>query len=939
MSVRRRWNVLLVVALACAMPFGVGAQDLNGSEDFARLAWRGFAEGVDGSHAEGSPNNSYAFSMAWFQGRLFVGTIRNAVDAADQPLESLRAEIWRYTPGGVHGLSGSWERVHRSPLLWFTDIPWEIGYRNMLVCDAGDGVSRLYVASLGTLSGRILYTADGETFRTASTRGFSGDDPGFRPLVCMNGWLFTSPVGISGDSEGSLNPVVLGTSDPVRGAWQQVSPMRFGNPNNGTIFTMEGFDTDGDGRNDTLVAGVGNRADGMELWVAHEPCRGARGTCAVSWSKVLEGGGGRPVAEGELAANVGVSHMGQHGDHLYMGVAETAFFDPTLAEIFRLRPDLTWDLVVGAPRDPDAEILNFNCNLDEISGLCLPVGGRGLGIGGGPPYFIPGSASYVWRLQSHTDGHLYAGTLDLAGYAGIGTAGFDLWRSPDGESWSPVSDDGFGNPLNYGLRTMVSTDLGLFVGTANPFNDYSSGGAEVWLGTCGSSGPPQADAGGNATLYDDEAYPESGDFSNAATLDGSASADPFCGELVSYQWYTGALDGGGCEDPELSPLDAEGADGPVAYVDLPTGPDYQDYLFALKVMDDEGNESCDDAVIRSSHDLPPAAAITSDPPAVPRSYGRSPRVTPIDGDGDGVETVDLFGECTDPEGNLLDCRWSAEDGVVLGDTSSAETSAVVPSVSGGLDIYLIAVDDHGYRDVDIVNVRVRAAVRDVGVTGIEVPEPAIAGEDIGVSVGVINAGNAEATFEVEVALADADGGTVSPASREITLEPDGVADVPFTWTPTDVGRHRVTATAGPLADEANTEDNTLTREVDVGYHPDAGVHVADLDGIADSIVFIFWQAAAAVTVQDGTGAPVQTADVRMRRSTGLRSVEEECVTDAQGRCSVSTGILAAGRVSFEVIGVSAAGRFYAAHENGDPDGDSDGTTLVVERPPFSWARQ
>jgi len=108
----------------------------------------------------------------------------------------------------------------------------------------------------------------------------------------------------------------------------------------------------------------------------------------------------------------------------------------TVAEIFRLRPDLTWDLVAGIPRDPAADILNFNCNLDETLGLCVPVGGRGVGMGGGPPYYLPGYASYIWRLQSHTDGHLYAGTLDLAGYYGYGAPGFDLWRTPDGESWT-----------------------------------------------------------------------------------------------------------------------------------------------------------------------------------------------------------------------------------------------------------------------------------------------------------------------------------------------------------------------------------------------------------------------------------------------------------------------------------------------------------------------
>jgi hypothetical protein len=273
---------------------------------------------------------------------------------------------------------------------------------------------------------------------------------------------------------------------------------------------------------------------------------------------------------------------------------------------------------------------------------------------------------------------------------------------------------------------------------------------------------------------------------------------------------------------------------------------------------------------------------------------------------------------------------------VVEEVVAVEATAVVPEVTGGLDVYLIAVDDHGYRDVDVVNVRVRAAVRDVGVTGIDLPEPAIAGEDIDVSVGVINTGNTPETFEV--GLADAEAGTVSPASREITLESEEAADVPFVWTPSDVGRHRLTATVAPLPDEASGEDNTLVREVDVTYDPDAGIHVADLDGAADPILFLLWRAGATASIEDATGTPVQGADVRMRWSTGLRRVEDACVTDAQGRCRVDTGIVLMGAVSFEVIGVSAPGMFYAALENEDPDGDSDGTLLNVDRPPLPWAR-
>jgi nucleoside-diphosphate-sugar epimerase len=78
--------------------------------------------------------------------------------------------------------------------------------------------------------------------------------------------------------------------------------------------------------------------------------------------------------------------------------------------------------------------------------------------------------------------------------------GFEMWRSIDGEHWIPVTTTGFGNPYNYGGRTLVSTREGLLVGTANPFAPETptrmaggwqyapnpGGGAEVWRG----SAPP-----------------------------------------------------------------------------------------------------------------------------------------------------------------------------------------------------------------------------------------------------------------------------------------------------------------------------------------------------------------------------------------------------------------------------------------------------------------
>ena len=54
--------------------------------------------------------------------------------------------------------------------------------------------------------------------------------------------------------------------------------------------------------------------------------------------------------------------------------------------------------------------------------------------------------------------------------------GFEIFKSADGETFEPVTIDGFGDKYNYGARTLLSTDNGLYIGTANPFY-----GAQLFL--------------------------------------------------------------------------------------------------------------------------------------------------------------------------------------------------------------------------------------------------------------------------------------------------------------------------------------------------------------------------------------------------------------------------------------------------------------------------
>ncbi len=55
------------------------------------------------------------------------------------------------------------------------------------------------------------------------------------------------------------------------------------------------------------------------------------------------------------------------------------------------------------------------------------------------------------------------------------TWGFDLIKTADGENFEIVTNDGFGDKYNYGGRTLLATDTGLYVGTSNPFY-----GAQLW---------------------------------------------------------------------------------------------------------------------------------------------------------------------------------------------------------------------------------------------------------------------------------------------------------------------------------------------------------------------------------------------------------------------------------------------------------------------------
>ena len=529
------------------------------ASQFRAIATRGF----------GDPQNSYPHAMAWFRDRLFVGTTRNILQlvsiAPDPSTDAFhlwpvrvpdgtnalsldqRCQIWRYDP-----LAGAWEMTFQSPRLEHGghSVWRDFGYRNMVVMQTrSDRQPALYVTTMSSSRGNgasILRSEDGIDFQPVTKPGLG--DAGvtsFRALVAFRDRLYTAPAGRAKLWTHSDSPVVLECFDPRSHDWRAVCEPAFGDPTDLTIFEMAVF-------NDHLYAGTGNAADGFHVWKTD-----AKGAPPYTWKKVITAGAYR----GRL--NEVVMSMTVFNNALYVGGGvRRGGFDreykvgPAAAEVIRIHPDDSWDLVAGTPRlTPE--------------GAKKPL--SGLGPGFGNPF-----TGYIWCMQEH-DGVLYVGTYDSSVFlsyvdlekvperkrfilGALGPenivrqeGGFDLWASADGVSWTRVTRTGFGNPYNYGVRTMASTPAGLFVGVANPFGPdvamqtpagwtYAAnpkGGLEVWLG----------DASNPAGEADVDAAP---------APHSPASVDPAAAVLGPAR---AAADAGDPAHPGEAPTDAEGAPG------------------------------------------------------------------------------------------------------------------------------------------------------------------------------------------------------------------------------------------------------------------------------------------------------------------------------------------------------------------------------------------
>lgn len=152
---------------------------------------------------------------------------------------------------------------------------------------------------------------------------------------------------------------------------------------------------------------------------------------------------------------------------------------------------------------------------------------------------------------------------------------------------------------------------------------------------------------------------------------------------------------------------------------------------------------------------------------------------------------------------------------------------------------------------------------------------------------------------------------------------------PFPSVP---GQHTLTATVKDFAGNAASQAFTWT------VIPEMSMHVGDLDRLTAWNLNGTWRATATITVHNFNEGLVYGATVsgRWRAGSGTDGtiLDVTCTTNTLGKCSiVKRKILSTiPYVQFKVTGVTGAGYTYYPPANHDPDGDSNGTLITINKP-------
>jgi hypothetical protein len=226
-------------------------------------------------------------------------------------------------------------------------------------------------------------------------------------------------------------------------------------------------------------------------------------------------------------------------------------------------------------------------------------------------------------------------------------------------------------------------------------------------------------------------------------------------------------------------------------------------------------------------------------------------------------------------------------------------------------------------------------VTDVAVQSVSGPSSVTQGGTATISVSVRNVGN-QNVGAFDVALNDVTDNVAIGTQSVASLAAGATTTLSFSWNTTGrtIGGHTLRA-SHTLTDD-NSANNQASTTVQVNDpSASADIHIGDLDGITQNGGKT-WSATVEITVHDANHQPLNGATIVGSWSlSGLNS--NTCTSGdlgGNGTCIVLFPSLKKNvpSVTFTVTSVTMSGKTYRASANHDPDGSSNGTSIVVNKP-------
>ena len=300
--------------------------------------------------------------------------------------------------------------------------------------------------------------------------------------------------------------------------------------------------------------------------------------------------------------------------------------------------------------------------------------------------------------------------------------------------------------------------------------------------------------------------------------------------------------------------------------------------------------------------------------------------SPANGSSSAVgQPVTFTGTATDTEDGSLtgNIAWvSSRDGAI-GSGGTFSTSALT---AGSHTITASVTDSGGLPGSASIAITVNTA--NTAPIAANRSATTVVGTGVTVSMGATDVESCDLTFSV---VQPPSSGTLGAIANDACVSGSPNSDTArITYTPAATGTHTFTYKASDGVTDSNIATVTITG---TAAPPAATMHVGDLDGSNLNLGRGSWRATVTATIHDSNHAPRSGATVTGLWSGGV-SGSGSCTTDGAGRCSISSASIANAKknATFTVTSVTNT-LTYAAVDNHDPDGDSNGgTAITVQKP-------